>query len=76
MTEADVDLAFAKKTLTEARTQTMYDLDVAIVDTFAVGAGVVAKETNTLALPNHRFHTLHTRKIDRWRSLWVGVRKK
>ena len=35
----DGDYGVVEATLTEARTQTMYDLDVAIVDTFAVGDG-------------------------------------
>ena len=72
----DGDYGVVDATLTEACTQTMYDLDVAIVDTFAVGDGVVAKETNVLALLNHSLHNLHTLEIGRCKSLLVGVRKK
>ena len=72
----DGDYGVVEATLTEARTQPMYDLDVAIVDTFAVGDGVVAKETNAFAVVNHRFHNLHTLKIGRWKLLLVGVCKK
>ena len=72
----DGDYGVVDATLTEACTQTMYDLDVAIVDTFAVGDGVVAKETNAFAVLNHRFHNLHTLEIGRLESLLVGVHKK
>jgi len=72
----DGDYGIVEATLTKARTQTMYDLDVAIVDNFAVGDGVVAKETNVLALLNHSLHNLHTLEIGRWKLLLVGVYKK
>jgi len=54
----------------------MYDLDVTIVDTFAVGDGLVAKENNALAVLNHSLHNLHNLEIDRLKPLLVGVPKK
>jgi len=43
----DGDYGVVEATLTDARTQTLYDLDVAIVDTFAVGDGAwVVHNTN------------------------------
>ena len=46
-------------TLTDARTQTMYDLDVAIVDTFAVGDGAwVVHNTEICNVPEYALGTL------------------
>ena len=66
----DGDYGVVEATLTEARTQTMYDLDVAIVDTFAVGDGAwvvhncdipqyaIGNLGNSVAAREHNLETL------------------
>ena len=80
----DGDYGIVEATLTEAHTQTMYDLDVAIVDTFAVGDGAWVVHNQNFGpcdlpdgLENWEYHDAVTnpgRYSPSGRSPWMSTR--
>ena len=72
----DGDYGEVESVVIVAEMQTMYDLDVETVDTFAVGDGEWEKKLMTSPLLNHSLHNLHNLEIGTLKSLLVGGRKK